>query len=313
VTRRDRATAFAPGSVANIAVGFDLLGHSVSVVGDRVTARRVPGRAVSIRRIMGSSAGIPTESDRNTAAVAVRALAEDADVDFGCELTIEKGVPLSSGLGGSAASAVAAVMAANALLPDPREKSALLKYALAGEETAGGARHLDNVAPSLLGGLVLVVNVDPPIVRSIPVPSILRTVLVRPHMEVPTRMARSILSPTVPLRDVTRQQANLAGFIIGCHTNDLELIRETLRDVIIEPQRRQLIPGFVAVQRAAVGEGALGCSIAGAGPTVFAWCVEEQCVAVQHAMVAEFNRSGLGCDGWVSAIDSPGSNLVEDA
>lgn len=310
---RGSATAFAPGSVANVAVGFDLVGHSVSVVGDAVTARRASGSSVRITSISGSVTDLPFDPERNTAAVAVRALAARAQIAFGIDLEIQKGVPLESGLGGSAASAVAAVVAANALLAAPFDQLTLLKCALAGEETASGSRHFDNIAPALYGGLVLVVGLEDPHVRQVPVPGAIRSVLVRPHIQVPTRMARAILSESIRFADHKRQQANLAGFLAGCYTGDLELIRASLHDVVIEPQRKGLIPGFGAVQQAALAEGALGCSIAGAGPTVFAWCDEARSLAIQAAMVAEFRRCGVDSDSWISGIDCPGARLLENA
>src|SRR6185312_15642865 len=159
------ATAFAPASVGNVAVGFDVLGHSVAAVGDTVRVRQISERAVRIAAIDGVVKGLPLEAGRNTAGVAVAALVETVGLDHGFELTIEKGIPLGSGLGGSAASAVAAVVAANALLAKPLDKLALLKCAMRGEQIASGALHVDNVAPSLYGGLVLTVGIDDPNVK----------------------------------------------------------------------------------------------------------------------------------------------------
>jgi homoserine kinase len=226
-------------------------------------------------------------------------------------LTIEKGIPIGSGLGGSAASAVAAVVAANALLAEPVDKLMLLKFAMKGEAAASGAVHVDNIAPSLYGGLVLTVGIDDPVVKQIPVPDVVRCVLVHPHIALATRAAREILSETVSLSDVIWQQANLAGFLTGCYTADLRLIRTSLEDVLIEPQRKALIPGFTRVKEAALASGALGCSISGAGPTVFAWCEERQAVAVCDAMVEAFRPERFATDAWISPIDPAGAQVVE--
>lgn len=305
----DEAVAFAPASVGNVGVGFDVLGHSVQTVGDRVRARRIADRTVRIAAISGVARELPLESGRNTAGVAVAALVEAVGLDYGFELTIEKGIPLGSGLGGSAASAVAAVVAANALLREPLPKLTLLKCAMRGEQIASGALHADNVAPSLYGGLVLTVGIDDPNVKQIPVPACVRCVLVHPHLELPTRKSREVLKESVSLSDVIWQQANLAGFLTGCFTGDLDLIKVSLEDVIIEPQRMLLIPGFQSVKRAALSNGALGCSISGAGPTVFAWCEQDRAETVRDAMAAAFELHGLRADHWISPVESAGAQV----
>jgi homoserine kinase len=309
--RPAKAAAFAPASVGNVAVGFDVLGHSVPAVGDRVTATRITEPCVRIAGITGIVTALPTDALRNTAGIAVSALIETLQLDYGFELMIDKGIPFGSGLGGSAASAVAAVVAANALLDEPVDKLELLKCAMKGEAAASGAVHVDNVAPSLYGGLVLIVGIDDPIVTQIPVPDIVRCVLVHPHIELTTRMARRVLRHNVTLSDVVWQQANLAGFITGCFTGDLRLIRASLEDVVIEPQRKALIPGFEAVKKAAMTTGALGCSISGAGPTVFAWSEAPQAESVRRAIVNAFQSEDLATDSWVFPIEGVGAHVLE--
>jgi homoserine kinase len=205
---------------------------------------------------------------------------------------------------------VAAVVAANALLSEPRTRLELLKYAMQGEAIASGSVHVDNIAPSLFGGLVLTVGIDHPRVKQIPVPPAIRAVIVHPHMFLSTRQARAILKHSVEMADFVWQTANLAGFISGCYTNDLEMLRESFQDVVIEPQRSALIPGFTDVRRAALAAGALGCSISGAGPTTFAWCLENQAAAVSEAMIAQFSRHGLQADHWITAIAPTGARVL---
>ena len=308
---RERATAFAPASVGNVAVGFDILGQSVAALGDRVTVTRCAAPGVVIRSIRGVVQDLPLDAERNTAGMAVLALQRSLGLAGGFELEVIKGIPLGSGLGGSAASAVAAVVAAAALVEEPLDRTRLLHFAMQGEAVASGSVHVDNIAPSLYGGLVLTVGIDNPHVKQIPVPPGVRCVLVHPHMVLATREARAILRPDVPLADVIWQQANLAGFLAGCYTGDLPLIRESLLDVVIEPQRQVLIPGFAAVKQAALAAGALGCSISGAGPTVFAWAEEGTAEAVRSGMVAAFGRHGLDSDSWVSVIDTAGARVVD--
>lgn len=310
-TRPDEVVAFAPATVGNVGVGFDILGHTVRAVGDRVRIRRSAQPGVRILAITGCEASLPLEAEKNTAGMALVSMSQALGLDFGMELTIEKGIPLGSGLGGSAASAVAAVVAANALLDEPLSKLELLKFAMQGEAVASGTVHVDNIAPSLFGGLVLTVGIDHPRTKQIPVPPSVRCVLVHPHMFLSTREARRILKKTVDLSDVVWQNANLAGFISGCFTNDLAMIRDAFEDVIIEPQRAQLIPGFKAVKQAAMSNRALGCSISGAGPTVFAWCEEPYAEGIRAAMVEAFAEHNLASDHWISAIDAEGARVVE--
>ncbi len=303
--------AFAPASVGNVAIGFDILGHTFPALGDRVRATRSRRAGVRITGLTGVAAGLPGDVERNTAGKAVLSLAQALGLSFGIELEIDKGIPLGAGLGGSAASAVAAVVAANALLEQPVSRLELLKHALQGEAVASGALHADNVAPSLFGGLVLTVGIDDPEVRQIPVPPGIRCVLVHPRLFLSTRDARAVLSPELKLPDVIRQAANLAGFLTGCFTNDLPLMRRAFVDVLIEPQRARLIPGFAEVKHAAMESGAIGCSISGAGPSIFAWCEEPQAVAASAAMVSAFEKHGLACDQWTAEIGRDGARLLE--
>jgi homoserine kinase len=302
--------AFAPASVGNVAVGFDVLGYSAPFAGDRVRATRTATRGTRIAGISGVVVDLPLAFERNTAGMAVAAMADALELDFGFELTIEKGIPLGSGLGGSAASAVAAVVAANALLEHPLDNLRLLKFAMQGEQVASGTAHIDNIAPSLYGGLVLSVGIDNPHIKQIPVPSIIRSVLVRPHRVLETRGARAILGRTVTLSDVVWQQANLAGVVAGCFTSDLPLIAASLEDVLIEPQRKGLIQGFQAVKSAAMSRGALGCSISGAGPTMFAWAEEPKAEEVRAGMVDAFTAEGITSDAWITRIEPFGAKIV---
>ena len=304
-------TAFAPATVANVGIGFDILGHTVEAVGDRVRLRRIEEPVVRIESIVGVAGELPVIPEKNTAGRAVQAMQQALSLDFGFELFIDKGIPLGSGLGGSAASAVAAVVAANALLQAPASRLQLLKFAMEGEIVASGAAHIDNIAPCLYGGLTLTVGIDTPRVKQIPVPPALRCVLVHPHMYLGTREARAILNTNVSRSDYVWQSANLAGFISGCYSNDLEMIRDSFNDVIIEPQRFSLIPGFKDVQRAAMSAGALGCSISGAGPTIFAWAEIQYAEAVRGAMSAAFLEHTLQSDSWISGMENYGARVVK--
>ncbi|HLQ12344.1 MAG TPA: homoserine kinase [Steroidobacteraceae bacterium] len=308
---RTSACAFAPASVGNVAIGFDILGFSIGAIGDKATVRRTSEAGVRISAIRGVVADLPMDAARNTAGRALQAMRDALALPFGFELELDKGIPLASGLGGSAASAVAAVVAANAVLPEPRQRLELLKYAMLGEQVASGSLHVDNIAPSLFGGLVLTVGIDQPRVKQIPVPPAVSAVIVHPHMFLSTRQARAILKGSVLMEDFVWQTANLAGFISGCYTNDIDMLRESFEDVVIERQRAALIPGFAAVRGAALSAGALGCSISGAGPTLFAWCLESHAHAVREAMVVQFSHHGLECDHWTTKMEPVGAHVID--
>ncbi|MEQ1708378.1 MAG: homoserine kinase [Terricaulis sp.] len=310
VARPHRATAFAPASVGNVAVGFDILGFSVDALGDTVTVTRSLSPGVRILSARGVAGDLPTEPALNTAGRALLVMQEAMHLPFGFDVEIEKGIPLGSGLGGSAASAVGAVVAANAVLDQPCGKIELLKFAMQGEAVASGSLHVDNISPSLFGGLVLTVGIDDPRVKQIPVPETVRAVIVHPRMFLSTKEARSILSARVNMSDFVWQTANLAGFIAGCYTDDLDLIRASLEDVVIEPQRQSMIPGFAEVRAAAMQAGALGCSISGAGPTMFAWAIEAQTSIVRDAMCAAFEAVGIDVDQWIIDLRSEGARVV---
>jgi homoserine kinase len=309
VTTRTKATAFAPASAANVAIGFDILGFSVDVLGDKCTVTRTAKPGVTIS---GSSGVVntPREPERNTAGRALLAMQDTLKPGFGFEAHIEKGIPLGSGLGGSAASAVAAVVAANALLEKPLSKIELLKFAMQGEAVSSGSLHVDNISPSLFGGLVLTVGIDNPRVKQIPVPNGIRAILVHPHLFLSTKQARGILKRDVSMSDFIWQTANLAGFISGCYSNDLDVIRASFEDVVIEKQRSQLIPGFDAVRAGAMANGALGCTISGAGPSMFAWSLDSDAPRVRDAMVAAFQAAGKQVDSWIVPISSTGAHVV---
>jgi homoserine kinase len=305
------ATSFAPASVGNVAIGFDILGFSMAALGDRVTVSRTERRGVTISGITGIAGDLPTDPAQNTAGRALLAMQEALQPGFGFAMRIDKGIPLGSGLGGSAASAVGAVVAANALLPQPCGKLELLKFAMQGEAVSSGSLHVDNISPSLFGGLVLTVGIDHPRVKQIPVPEGVRAVIVHPHMFLSTRQSRAILRRSVELSDFVWQTANLAGFISGCYTNDLDLIRASFEDVVIEPQRQALIPGFQAVRLAAMQAGALGCSISGAGPTLFAWALAKDAHRVLEAMRREFASGSIRIDEWLVDIGGDGARVIE--
>lgn len=309
--KREAATAFAPASVGNVGVGFDILGHALEAVGDTVTVRAVDDPGVKIDVISGTTADLPKDPENNTASVALLNMRDELGLGFGMSVSIEKGIPIGAGMGGSAASAVAAVVAANELLEQRLPPEQLLSFALAGEAKNSGSIHADNVAPCLYGGMVLAKPTMPPKVTSIPVPRQMRCVLVYPDLYVETRSARTMLAVHMRLSTVVAHTYNLAGFLAGCFNGDLELIKDGLKDLLVEPQRKHLIRGFDAVQKGALNAGALGCSISGSGPSVFAWCEQAKEERVAEAMLQAFASQGIETQHWISPVDSRGARLVE--
>jgi len=311
------ATAFAPATVANVAVGFDILGFAFEAVGDVVKVSTTEQPSVSIREITDATGKkaldleIPLDPARNTATVGLIKLREHLRLDFGFAVSLRKGIALGSGMGGSAASSVAALVAANSLLERPLAKESLVEFALLGEQVASGTAHPDNVTPCLFGGLTLVTSMRPFRYVQVPVPTNILAVIVHPHCRVDTRDARRVLKSDIPLADHVRQSANLGGFIAGCYTNDLELLRQSLVDVLIEPQRKALIPAFAAVRSAALEAGAIGASISGSGPSVFAWATSKQAaVRVREAMVRAFKDGQVTeVDSWVSPVSREGARV----
>ena len=306
---KQSACAFAPASVGNVGVGFDILGHVIAGAGDTVTVRRIDALEVRIKAIRGTTVDLPLEAPSNTAGAALIALREALQLRFGFELEIDKGIPLGSGMGGSAASCVAALVAANELLGTPLSREALYPYALVGEAVASGGRHGDNLGPMLLGGLVLATAEH---LVKVPVPDAWHSVLVHPEAILETRRAREALKGDYALGEFVAQSANLALVLAGCHAGDAQLVRAGLKDVLVEPRRSPLIIGFDAAKQAALQAGAMGASISGAGPSVFGWFeTRAQAEAAAPAIQAAFATAGFDSQAWVSPLNSPAAKVLD--
>lgn len=304
------ARAFAPASVGNVAVGFDILGHSVGGAGDRAEVRVIEEPVVRIAAIHGSVPDLPRDPARNTAGAALLALRDALQLQHGFELVLHKGIALGSGMGGSAASCVAALVAANALLERPRSREALYPFALDGEAVASGGRHGDNIGSMLLGGLVLATRDR---LLRVPVPRAWHCALVHPHCVLETRKARAVLAGDYALGEFVAQSANLALVLAGCFRGEAALVREGLQDVLVEPRRALLVPNFARVKQAALDHHALGASISGGGPSVFGWYQRRgDAEAAATAMQAAFAEAGLASDTFVAPIDGPAAALLDD-
>ncbi len=306
-----QVTAYAPASVSNVACGFDIMGFALDQPGDTVMLRFGKRRGVHIMAITGNGAALPMEAAENTAGAPVIALLKHFHVETGIEIEIKKGIPSGGGIGSSAASAVAAAVACNALLETGLSNDALLPFAVEGEKIASGAVHVDNLAPSLWGGFILVRGYDPVDVVTIEPPDDLWCTIVSPHLEIKTKESRKTLPKNVPLADLVTQTGNAAGLIAGLLKKDYGLIRRSLRDVVAEPARRKLIPGFDRMKAAALDAGALGCSISGSGPSVFALSVAQECAErAGQAMSAIMDDLHCSHSMFVSPICRSGATIT---
>jgi homoserine kinase len=305
-----RAVVYAPGSVGNVGPGLDILGMATAAAGDTVSLTWSDGD----RTIVDDPGHpeLPRDPLHNTAAIAATAVLRRLGVQRGIRIRVRKGLPLSGGQGGSAASAVAGAVAASLLCDLSLDHDALLACALEAESAVAG-RHLDNLAPSLLGGLVLVRSLDPIDVIRLPVPDALRVVLVHPHQRLGTREARAALPATVPRALALQQAANVAAMVAGACLGDLALLGRAIDDRIAEPARAPMLPGFTEARRTALEHGALGCSISGAGPTAFALTDSDaRAVQVAEAMVRTYAEAGVPANATITEVDRDGARAVED-
>jgi len=301
-------TAYAPASIANVSCGFDVLGLAVDAPGDEVSVQFNDIGKVRIVEITGDEGKLPFEVELNTASKAVQSLVNHLDYEKGIDIIIHKKMPFGSGLGSSAASAVAAVVAANHLVGMPLTKKELIEFAIDGEAVASGARHADNVAPCLLGGIVLVRSYNPIDIIELPVPDNLYCTVVHPHVEILTKEARDILPKQVSMKEAITQTGNLAGFIAGLYQNDLALLGRSMTDVLAEPYRSTLIPEYQSVRNAAMYVGAFAFGISGSGPSMFAFSdTASKSEQVAALMEKTLTSKGIGCKAYVSKVNTMGS------
>jgi homoserine kinase len=305
------AEAFASATVANIGVGFDILGLALQGVGDIIRAELNDGQGVTIAAIHGDQGKLPRAAAKNTAGIAAMSLMNALGRREGVALTIEKGLPLASGLGGSAASAVAAVVAVNALFDDPLSREELLPHALEGEAAISGY-HADNVAPSLFGGITLSYGISAEQIKRIPVPENLYLAFVTPDVEVETAAARAVLPQQVSLKTMVAQTAAVARLMDALYREDIEAIGAAIEaDGVIEPARAHLMPLLHEVRNAAKRVGAFGLVISGAGPTLLAICdAELTAEKVAKAMKAVYDQAGIHSMAQATQVETQGAHLI---
>lgn len=301
---------FAPATVANVGPGFDVLGLALDEIGDELEVTLIEGDQIKINKIAGYE-DLPVDPEKNVVGVAIRAMLNAMNIDQGFEITISKKVMPGSGLGSSASSSAAAVYAANELLGQPFSKKELVQFAMEGERATSGKAHADNVAPSLLGGFTAVRSYSPLDVISLPYPDNLYVTVVHPQIEVKTADSKRILRKEVSLELAISQWGNVAGLVAGLASGDFDLIGRSLEDHIVEPVRSVLIPGYADAKQQALEAGALGCSISGSGPSVFALSEGK---AIAEKVAASFREyyTSLDIDHrvYVSAINPEGAKTI---
>jgi homoserine kinase len=309
---KDSIRVFASATVANVACGFDVLGFAVDNPGDEVILKKKATPGVKISKITGDEGRLSLSAEKNTVGVSVSRFLDHIGSRQGIEISLNKKMPLGSGLGSSAASAVAGVFAINQLLGMPMTQQELLPFAMEGERLACGSAHADNVAPSLLGGFVLIRSYDPLDVIKIKTPPNLFCTIIHPHIEVQTKDARDILRKKILMSDAIIQWGNVGGLIAGLMSADYGLIGRSMQDVIVEPIRSILIPGFNEVKAAGLDAGALGCGISGSGPSIFALSTKEAIAQkVGKAMTKVFDSLKIGSEVYVSKINNAGPQILD--
>lgn len=309
IEKMNEIKIFSPATVANVSCGFDVLGFCLDSVGDEMVIRKVEKKGITITRIEGFD--LPYKTEMNVAGVSALAMYNTLDVDFGFEIEIYKNIKPGSGIGSSAASAVGSVFGMNELLGRPYNKTQLTEFAIKGEALASKCEHADNLAPALFGGFTLVKSVSPLKILEIPSPDNLYATIIHPQIEIKTSESRAVLPKKVDLSDAIKQWANLGSLVHALHSSDYSLISESLKDVIVEPQRSKLIPEFNTVKQAALVAGALGAGISGSGPSIFSLSKGlDTATEVKEAMKIAYSNTGIEFDIHVSKINTKGVKII---
>jgi len=297
-------TVLAPATVANVVCGFDCLGFALAAPCDEMTVRKIDERAIRI--INRDDYGLPTEPEQNVAGVALQALMDEAQIEFGFEVEVTKRIKPGSGIGSSSASSAGAVVAANKLINGRFSNLELVQFAMEGEFLASGSRHADNVAPCIYGGFTLVRSSEPLDIVSLNFPQMFATVI-HPQIEIKTAEARALLPKEVPLKDAVRNWSNLGAFVAALAKGDYELLSRSMEDTIVEPARRSLIPHFDQVKTASFEAGAIGGGISGSGPSIFMLSKTQQIAEdVKTAMDSVYNKTNIGFNIYISKIHPNG-------
>lgn len=309
---KDSIKVFAPATVANVVCGYDILGFAIDEPGDEIILTKTDSNKITITKIEGDGGKLPKDPDKNVVSHVIRLFLEKINSNQGIDIELYKKMPLNSGMGSSAASSVAALVAVNELMGNPFSRQELLPLAMEGERIACGNAHADNVAPALFGGMVLVRSYEPLDALRLPYPKDLSVVSVHPHVDVPTGEARKIIKERISLKSAVQQWGNIAGLVAGFCTNDLSLVSRSLKDVIIEPVRAMLIPYFYEMKQLALDNGAIGFGISGSGPSVFALCEKKEIAESVSQKIKELlNKKNIESESFVTKINDEGARVID--
>ena len=308
-SQKDIIRIHAPATVANINCGFDTLGLALEGIGDTMVFKKTAQAGVKITAITGEK--LPLATQDNVAGVAALAMLDAIDADFGVAIEIHKGIRCGSGIGSSAASAAGAVFGVNQFLESPLDNKQLTAFAMKGEVIASGQEHADNVAPCIYGGITLVTGYDPLHIVSLPVPDGLHIGILHPHITISTKAAREILPEKVPLKDAIKQSQYLSGFVTALYTKDKTLLAQSIKDVLIGPYRKQLLPHFEAIDAIAGTHGCFAFGISGSGPSLFAFAHNKEDIANYLRESKQlYTSQGLQVDAYASQINTDGCRIV---
>ena len=304
---------FAPATVSNVGCGFDTIGFAIDKPGDIVSLKLRTDGKIRITKITGDKGVLPTDINKNTASVAIIELLNNyKDKSIGVDVEIRKKMPIGSGLGSSAASAVAAVYGMNILLDNYFSEKDILDFAIKGESIASGAIHADNVAPSLTGGFILIRDYNPLEIIKLPVPKNLYTTVIYPHIIIETKRARKLIKKQITIASARKHFGNIGSLVSALYEENIDLLGRTIQDEISEPARATLIPGFYDIKKAALNTGAYGCSISGSGPSIFAFSKSKNiAVKIGKAMQEVTNKIGVKSNIYISKINKVGPRVIK--
>lgn len=296
---------FSPATVSNVGSGFDIMGFAIEGAGDILEMELRNDSRLKVENLTGTT--LPEKTEDNVIYPVIKALQKELGVDIGMNISFRKKINPGSGLGSSAASSVAVAYGFNKLLGSPLIKKELIDYAREGEKLVSGSAHADNIAPCMLGGFVIIRSYNPLDIIEIPYPETLYCSIVFPDISIDTKKGRSVLNKSNSLNDTITQTGNAAGLVAGLMMNDYELIGRSMVDVIAEPRRKDMIPGFDNIRKAALNKNSLGCNISGSGPSVFALSTDKTTATeIKEAMVMAVMETGHKCQSWVSPISKNG-------